>query len=401
VLAGAAVVVLMGSWAAGVAWLERRTRDADPALAVAGITVMQLGFVTAAAWTWRVQRRQVTLARRHSEQTDTIAEAVRSILRHEDGREAIVHAAFTIGAAAAANLFEFDGHGDLVCTSATAEDLIGARVPANGNGVLARCFSSGRPIWTDGPPDRSAVDPGLRAAAETASGRRLHSGAAFPIVASGRCLGVLGLAWEPGVAPRRDRAGGLQLLADEAALALAHYQLILELERLSTRDPLTGVANRRAWEAALVEKLRHALQTRLPLSMLMIDMDHFKEYNDTHGHAAGDQLLREAAASWSARLRPGDVLCRWGGEEFAVLLPASSLDQAVTVAEDLRRLATGDVTCSAGAATWDYREPEAQLVSRADAALYAAKAAGRNRVVAGDVEQRFPASPASPASPAE
>ena len=114
----------------------------------------------------------------------------------------------------------------------------------------------------------------------------------------------------------------------------------------------------------------------------MVDLDRFKDYNDEHGHQAGDRLLKQLAAVWRDVLRPTDVLARYGGEEFVVLLPNCPLDEARDVIERLRVTIPGDETCSAGIATWDGQESPEALVSRADAALYRAKREGRNRTVA-------------------
>jgi diguanylate cyclase (GGDEF)-like protein len=113
----------------------------------------------------------------------------------------------------------------------------------------------------------------------------------------------------------------------------------------------------------------------------LLDLDHFKAYNDRHGHQAGDRLLKAAAAAWQSRLRKTDLLARYGGEEFAVLLPDCGLDNAMEIAERLRT-AQPEGTCSIGVAAWDGHEAAAQLVARADRALYAAKEGGRNRCCA-------------------
>ena len=107
-------------------------------------------------------------------------------------------------------------------------------------------------------------------------------------------------------------------------------------------------------------------------------LDHFKAYNDRHGHPAGDRLLRAAAAAWQERLRKTDLLARYGGEEFAVLLPNCGVGDAMEIAERLR-IALPEGTCSIGVASWDRREEANALVDRADRALYAAKKGGRNR----------------------
>jgi diguanylate cyclase (GGDEF)-like protein len=153
-----------------------------------------------------------------------------------------------------------------------------------------------------------------------------------------------------------------------------------ELDELARRDELTGAANRRAWEEelpSLVDRARHA---GAPLCVALVDLDHFKRYNDTHGHPAGDRLLAEAAQRWRGQLRAGDVLARYGGEEFAVALPHCRGSDALGLLERLRREVPAGQTCSIGLAEWDGHEDHHAIVARADAALYRAKHAGRDRV---------------------
>jgi diguanylate cyclase (GGDEF)-like protein len=154
-----------------------------------------------------------------------------------------------------------------------------------------------------------------------------------------------------------------------------------QLEALSQHDPLTGAANRRAWDAALPLALDGARRDGTSLVMVLLDLDHFKRFNDTHGHQMGDRLLKEVVAAWQSRLRRGDVLARYGGEEFVVLLPQASLEQAYEVVERLRQAMPLSQSFSAGLAVWDGQEASDALLARADTALYAAKDAGRDRVV--------------------
>jgi diguanylate cyclase (GGDEF)-like protein len=184
--------------------------------------------------------------------------------------------------------------------------------------------------------------------------------------------------------------GGFVLAASVAYLvnwrlserqAMEIRRLVGRLEELARIDPLTGVPNRRAWEEQLARELELARRTVTPLCLAMIDLDNFKQYNDRHGHQAGDVVLREAASAWRTQVRSTDVLARYGGEEFVLLLPACALDDAIQIVERLRQV-TPLVTCSVGLASWDFRETPPELVERADQALYAAKAAGRNRYVA-------------------
>jgi diguanylate cyclase (GGDEF)-like protein len=171
------------------------------------------------------------------------------------------------------------------------------------------------------------------------------------------------------------------LLTAQAALAIERDDLAAELARQAETDPLTGVANRRGLARALERDLAAARRNDRTLAVALLDLDPFKAYNDANGHADGDLLLRGAARAWSSHLRAGDLLARYGGEEFVVVLPdAGGATAAVSAIERVRH-ATPTVDASAGVALWDGHEPAAQLLRRADGALYEAKRGGRNRTV--------------------
>jgi diguanylate cyclase (GGDEF)-like protein len=159
-------------------------------------------------------------------------------------------------------------------------------------------------------------------------------------------------------------------------------QQAAQLETLAQHDPLTGAANRRAWDHTLPVEMDRARRTGAPLAVALLDLDHFKRFNDQYGHQAGDQLLKRATAAWQTLLRTSDLLARYGGEEFAVLLPSSTLGQAIEVVDRLRQATPLAQTFSAGVALWHGDETSDQLVARADKALYQAKQVGRNRVLA-------------------
>ena len=165
------------------------------------------------------------------------------------------------------------------------------------------------------------------------------------------------------------------------------------LEQLATRDGLTGLANRRCFDETLHAEWARALRQRQPLSLLMVDVDNFKAYNDANGHLGGDECLKRIAGAVASEMRANDLVARYGGEEFAVILPNQSLKGAATVAERIRtrveqlqlpnRLAPGErVTVSIGAATAvaSNENSASELVATADAALYRAKHMGRNRI---------------------
>ena len=164
------------------------------------------------------------------------------------------------------------------------------------------------------------------------------------------------------------------------------------LEQLATRDGLTGLANRRCFDDTLEAEWARALRQMQPLSLLMVDVDNFKAYNDAHGHLGGDECLKRVARAVASEMRANDLVARYGGEEFAVVLPNQSLKGAAIVAERIRsrveqlqlpcRFTAGHVTVSIGAAT-AIAGPDNhanQLVAIADAALYRAKHLGRNRI---------------------
>lgn len=167
-----------------------------------------------------------------------------------------------------------------------------------------------------------------------------------------------------------------------ALASAALVGLLVETIRRSARlDSLTGADNRAVWEEELPRALETGARTAAPLSIAVVDLDHFKLFNDEHGHQAGDRLLVEAVAAWKPVLRWTDRLARYGGEEFALLLPSCGQHQAIEIVERLRAAMPAPATCSAGVATWDGAESAGELFARADAALYQAKAHGRDRAV--------------------
>ena len=156
---------------------------------------------------------------------------------------------------------------------------------------------------------------------------------------------------------------------------------IRRVQGLARTDPLTGVPNRRAWDEEVLRALSRRHRDGEPACVAMLDLDHFKIFNDEQGHLAGDRILQTVVTSWQGVLRAGDVLSRYGGEEFAVLLSGCRLDTAASIVERLRDMVPGGLTCSAGVAQWDRAESVVALMSRCDAALYEAKSRGRDRMV--------------------
>ncbi|MEU0561802.1 GGDEF domain-containing protein [Dactylosporangium sp. NPDC006015] len=145
-------------------------------------------------------------------------------------------------------------------------------------------------------------------------------------------------------------------------------------------DGLTGVPNRRAWDLELQREMTKARRSGADVCVALLDLDHFKRFNDTFGHQAGDRLLKEASAAWRSLLRPGDTLARYGGEEFGVLLVGAAPPEAARILDRLREVTPHGQSFSAGLVRWDGVEAADEVVGRADEALYHAKHNGRNRV---------------------
>jgi diguanylate cyclase (GGDEF)-like protein len=172
-----------------------------------------------------------------------------------------------------------------------------------------------------------------------------------------------------------------ELRAELAAVRRESDLLAQELRAEARTDPLTGLGNRRRWEERLALELERAGRHGTTVAVALVDLDRFKQVNDSHGHAAGDALLKDVAGAFAESVRAVDLVARVGGEEFGLALPDVGLPDALHIVERVRRSAAVGVTASAGVALWDGAETADALVERADRALYAAKAAGRDRLV--------------------
>jgi diguanylate cyclase (GGDEF)-like protein len=162
-----------------------------------------------------------------------------------------------------------------------------------------------------------------------------------------------------------------------------------QLAALARTDGLTGLPNRRTGDEELSRACRRAAADGHAVSVAMLDLDHFKDFNDTYGHQAGDRLLVEAATRWRAALAGTDVLARYGGEEFMLIMPFRDAGDAVTLVDSLRAITPAGQTFSAGVAAWEHEEPTAQALHRADLAMYRAKRSGRDRVVSADHDHQL------------
>jgi diguanylate cyclase (GGDEF)-like protein/PAS domain S-box-containing protein len=229
----------------------------------------------------------------------------------------------------------------------------------------------------------------------------LYAVAGFPILNDDQCLGVLGLGRDnPGHEFTPDQIQFGQLFANLTALVLNNVQLREALHQQSIHDPLTGLFNRRYMEEAFKQHLSRVTRQLNTLGIIMLDIDHFKRFNDTHGHPAGDALLYEMGKFLQDHLRVEDVACRYGGEEFLLIMPGATLETVHQRAEQLRQevkglqvqyneQTVGNITLSLGIAVYpEHGSTQESILRAADDALYRAKQAGRDRVVLAERENK-------------
>ena len=211
----------------------------------------------------------------------------------------------------------------------------------------------------------------------------------IPLVSFGQTLGMLVLDSNRAGAFNAGDTQPLESVADICATAIQNAHYVERVKQLAYLDGLTGIFNRRFFELRIAEEIERARRFDSGMGVIMIDIDQFKRLNDEFGHLLGDEVLRQVSSILHQQLRKIDVVCRYGGEEFAILLPQTSPQYSVGVAEKLRRMVEAwqfpgvprPVTISAGAANYpDHGTTRDELVNAADAGLYAAKQAGRNRV---------------------
>ena len=221
----------------------------------------------------------------------------------------------------------------------------------------------------------------------------------LPLLAQGEMLGILHLLDGPvksqaaDAAQVAERCRLAKILADNIGLGIANLKLRESMRNLSIRDPLTDLFNRRYMEEALAQEQHRTRRNKAQLAVIMLDIDHFKKFNDDFGHDGGDAVLRTLGEFFKKQVRGSDIACRYGGEEFILILSPSTTEGARQRAEKIRAEAAllsvnhanrdlGAITLSLGVAIFpDHGAEAAALIKAADIALYQAKSGGRNRVV--------------------
>jgi diguanylate cyclase (GGDEF)-like protein/PAS domain S-box-containing protein len=269
-------------------------------------------------------------------------------------------------------IFILDPDGTVVSWNQGAERIKGYRA----NEIIGRHFSV---FYTD--EDRAAGRPEQALAEASSTGRYEGEGLRVRNDGSHFFADVV-------ITALHDDAGNLtgfgKVTRDITSRHRAEEEQSRQLSRveaIARTDALTGMPNRRAWDEELMREMDRATRAGHPLGVALLDLDHFKLFNDERGHMAGDRLLQEAATEWRLRLRVSDFMARYGGEEFAVTLPSCTPEGARVVIDRVREATPQGQSCSAGAVVWDGDETPDAVVGRADAALYQAKQAGRNRTI--------------------
>ena len=316
--------------------------------------------------------------RRLAETRDAVVTLARAWAEDGSSRGRLCAAAAHAAGARLALLAEPTPRGDALTITATAEapEVAGTTLPLDeAFSPSVRAFLRREPLHV--ADVEKSDEPATLLRRVGARSAALH-----PVIRGDHVVGVLVVCWSR---PREEldaqRTELVAALADEAARAIERDAHVALLARQARTDELTALPNRRAWDEAVVREMSRARRTGRPLCLALLDLDHFKAYNDQHGHQAGDAHLRRTAALWRRELRTIDVLARYGGEEFGILLPDCDLDQAQEVLDRVRAATPNEQTASAGVVRYDGRESPDSVVARADAAMYRAKHAGRSVTV--------------------
>lgn len=319
-------------------------------------------------------QKLVAQSRHRTADVAALGAITRTLSATSDPRPDLCAAAQLVTGAAFAILFE--PHDETLVTTAGTDGVnLEMRVdPRTHNCATAKAWRSGTRIYVAD----IAADPHSSLLTRNAKARALLC---QPVIRNQRTTAVLVVGFYEAHQHAPAQALYLvELLAAEIGAAIDRANLVALLGAQSRRDPLTGAANRRSWDEEIGRELARARRTGDPLTVAIIDMDHFKAFNDANGHLAGDVLLKDFVTAIRAELRPSDVVARWGGEEFALALPDCDLDRAQVIASRLLKVVPSGQTASIGLTQAGTRDTPRTMIERADRAVYMAKDGGRNQV---------------------
>jgi diguanylate cyclase (GGDEF)-like protein len=324
-------------------------------------------------------REEAAEARARERMLEQVGEAVYVLSDSARPRAEVCESAMRISNASCAFLYEpVPGTEQLACSVAAGVTLSTPGPVVERRSAAYRAMDTGRSVLVT---EDVAAQDGLPDLWEAAG--RPPSMLFQPLRHRDARLGALVIGWPGAVRADGPRATVIAMLAREVAAVISRADTLDQLNDEALTDPLTGLPNRRAWD----RQLTRVAAAGQRLTVCLLDLDHFKQFNDQHGHPAGDRLLKETAVRWRHQLRAGDFLARIGGEEFGVLFPDADPGSAMQVAARLRASITHDRTCSAGIATQHGDESPEVVIARADAALYHAKTHGRDQTHLEDPRQ--------------
>ena len=303
-------------------------------------------------------------------------EIARATQEGRDPRPLVLDSVLAMAHATTASLVEPIGDGQLVVTATSGlENLVGVTIDLDETTATGHVWRTGEPLFVSQAQTNPMVSPDLLRQSGVTS--LLWQ----PVGSDGHTTAILALGWDDEHVTVTDfERASVEAIAAEAAMALNGERMRQQLEQTVITDSLTGLLNRRGWDEQTLALTRQSQRTGEPFTIALADLDHFKAYNDTHGHVEADEALVAFARAARRSLRVVDVVARWGGEEFAIALRDTTGEAAAETLDRLRRSTPGGLTCSIGYAEVLPGETVAQCLSRADAALYRAKRDGRDRL---------------------
>lgn len=286
-------------------------------------------------------------------------------------RRDLCRTAAAVAGADGAVLWEASPDGDALVPCTFAGKRVAARecTLSGPHAGAARAFLSGQPHF---------ACPAEEAGLELEAGDRelVRCSLWQPVLRDQGVVAVIALYWmRPVGPPAQSMRTTIALLAAQGAIAIERVELLTRLQHMALTDELTGLLNRRGWSEALTREMARTRREQAPLCIAMLDVDGLKQLNDTLGHSAGDDLLRQHADTWRAALRPTDLLARHGGDEFAIAFTNCRLPEAERLARRLVQASPADRSFCFGIAEWDGRQKAHELMAAADVRLYEAKAA--------------------------
>ena len=299
----------------------------------------------------------------------------------EDPRRVIVEQTRKIADASSVQFIEKLGEDQLVVTTSDGHpDLTGTVISMAETSMSVHVWRTAETVFIDEAHGHPKASPRLLEQANAQSAMWV------PALVDGEVVAIVSIVWSQRVGRVTElQRTAVDTIVAESALAMMSERMRHSLEEWSMTDPLTGLLNRRGWEREVSELNANRRVQQWPTIVALLDFDHFKAYNDTLGHAAGDAALSGFGTALTGARRPKDLVARWGGEEFAIALTNCPADAAPSALERLARCVPGDLTCSVG---WTVLQPDEDMgvaLKRADKALYVAKDSGRDQI-RGDVE---------------